>query len=608
MRNHGVLITLTRIALAAAILTSSNVTIAASAPDGAALYALRCAKCHEHAQGHMPTRESLSNRPLINIVMTLKTGSMQPQAEGLSHEEVTAIAAFLSAAAKKPVLHSNHCSAPAQPLRVSQTGWSGWGRDLANSRFQPHSGLAPADVPRLKLKWAFAYPSPMSWGQPTVADNRIFATSTTGQLYALDATTGCTVWSIEVGAPVRTAVSIGPGFAGHTALAYFGDTSATAHAVDADTGAEVWRARVDEHAMARITGAPVLFNDRLFVPVSSFEEGAAAKPGYACCTFRGGVVALDARSGGLIWKQSTISKPPSPYHRDGEPTTLFGPAGGAVWSAPTIDAARGVLYVGTGNDYTDLGTAMTDAVVAMRLTTGDILWAHQLVPDDHWAAGCSFRGPCPQPSGPDADFSAAMILIKLPSGGDMLIAGQKSGVVYGLDPGAQGKVLWRTAVGVGGIFGGIEWGMAASGSSIYAPISDSMPTRDSDKPRSGIGALDATTGKLLWWTPASPPVCHWGSADCRAAHSQAVTAIDGIVFSGSQDGHLRAYDTRSGKVSWDFDTAQTFPAVNADSASGGSLDAGGPVVVNGVLYVNSGYGQFLGHAGNVLLALSVDGK
>jgi polyvinyl alcohol dehydrogenase (cytochrome) len=163
-------------------------------------------------------------------------------------------------------------------------------------------------------------------------------------------------------------------------------------------------------------------------------------------------------------------------------------------------------------------------------------------------------------------------------------------------------------VGVGGIFGGIEWGMAASGSSIYVPISDNMPTRGSDTPRSGIGALDATTGNLLWWTPASPPVCNWGAADCRPAHSQAVTAIDGIVFSGSQDGHLRAYDTRNGRVNWDFDTARTVPAVNADSASGGSLDAGGPVVVNGVLYVNSGYGQFLGHAGNVLLALSVDGK
>jgi polyvinyl alcohol dehydrogenase (cytochrome) len=599
---------LTRVVLAVLVLIGSNESVGSAVPDGATLYAQRCAKCHDHAQGHMPTRESLANRPLINIVMTLKTGSMQPQAEGLSHEEVTAIASFLSATAAKPVLRSNPCSAPAQLLRVSQTGWNGWGRDFANSRFQPHAGLAPAAVPRLKLKWAFAYPSPMSWGQPTVVGGRVFVASTTGQLYALNAETGCTVWTLEVGIPVRTAVSIGPGVAGHNAVAYFGDTSAVAHAVDADTGAEVWRARVDDHAMARITGAPVLFNDRLFVPVSSFEEGAAANSVYACCTFRGSVVALDARNGRVIWKRSTIAEPLKPYRREGESTTLFGPAGGAVWSAPTIDAARGVLYVGTGNDYTDLGTGMTDAVLAMSLTKGEILWAHQLLPGDSWAAGCSFKGPCPKPSGPDADFSTSIILMKLPSGRDMLIAGQKSGVVYGLDPDAAGKVLWRTSVGVGGIFGGIEWGMAASGRNIYVPISDSMTTRDSDTPRSGIGALDATTGKLLWWTPASPPVCNWGSADCRPAHSQAVTAMEGIVFSGSQDGHLRAYDTRTGKINWDFDTARTVPAVNADSASGGSLDAGGPVVVNGVLYVNSGYGQFLGHAGNVLLALTVDGK
>jgi polyvinyl alcohol dehydrogenase (cytochrome) len=600
---------LTRGALVAAVVFVASTGLAANAgPDGAALYAERCAKCHDHAQGHMPTRDSLTHRPAINIVMTLKTGSMRPQAEGLSQEEVRAIADFLSASAPKPVVRANRCSAPAQPLRLSPTGWSGWSADLSNSRFQPHSGLAPDTVPRLKLKWAFAYPSPMSWGQPTVVGGRVFITSTTGQLYALDAQTGCTVWALEDGAPVRTPVSIGPGVAGHNAIAYFGDISAVAHAVDADTGVEVWHARVDEHAMARITGAPVLFHDRLLVPVSSFEEGAAAQANYACCTFRGSVVALDAKDGRLMWKRFTISEPLKPYQRTGEKTGLFGPAGGAVWGAPAIDTARGVLYVGTGNDYTDISTAMTDAVLAISLTTGDIVWAHQLVPGDNWAAGCSFRGPCPTHSGPDADFAAPTILVKLSSGHDVLIAGQKSGVVYGLDPDARGKVLWRTSVGVGGIFGGIEWGMAASGNNVYVPISDSMPNRESDAPRSGIGTLDAATGKVLWWTAASPPVCNWGTADCRSAHSQAVTAINGIVFSGSQDGHLRAYDTHTGKIIWDFDTARTVPAVNADSASGGSLDAGGPVVVEGVLYVNSGYGQFLGHAGNVLLALSVDGK
>lgn len=143
---------------------------------------------------------------------------------------------------------------------------------------------------------------------------------------------------------------------------------------------------------------------------------------------------------------------------------------------------------------------------------------------------------------------------------------------------------------------------------IYVPVSDSMPTHPSGRARPGLGALDAATGKVLWWAPAPRPTCSWGPDDCRAAQSQAITAIEGLVFSGSQDGHLRAYEAHTGRIVWDFDTARHVPAVNAESAAGGSLDAGGPVLAGGVLYVNSGYGQFLGRGGNVLLALSVDGR
>lgn len=597
-----------RICIWSVFFASIATATSAATPDGAALYAEHCAKCHDQAQGHVPSRQSLANRPLVNIVMTLKTGSMRPQAAGLSQEEAGAIAAFLTAGATQPVLHPNPCRTPLAPLRLGDDSWNGWGRDLSNTRFQAQHLLSARDVPRLKLKWAFAYPGSSTWGQPTVVGGRVFVASTTGQLYALDAKSGCTVWSLEVGTPVRTAVTIGPGNASHPTIAYFGDIGATVHAVDADTGAEVWRTRIAKHAMARITGSPVLFENRLFVPLSSFEEGAAAQAGYSCCTFRGSVVALDASTGTMVWKQHTISQPLKSYRRAGESTEFFGPAGGAVWGAPTIDAARGVLYVGTGNDYTDVSTSMTDSVVAMSLKTGDVLWAKQLLPNDNWASGCSLAGPCPKPSGPDADFSASTILVKRADGHDVLIAGQKSGIVYGLDPEAAGAVLWKTQVGAGGIFGGIEWGMAAAGNAVYVPISDNMLTRETDTPRAGLGAVDTATGKMLWWKAAAAPVCAWGPSDCRPAHSQAASAIDGIVFSGSQDGHLRAYQTGAGKMVWDFDTARPVPAVNADSATGGSLDAGGPVIVNGMLYVNSGYGQFLGRGGNALLAFSVDGK
>lgn len=582
----------------------------APAPDGAALYRERCAQCHDHAQGHVPSREALSFRAATNIVMALEWGPMRPQAAGLSPEQVNAIAGFLTAgtAARAAPLHPDPCRTAIPAVSLSGSVWNGWGRDLVNSRFQPDSGLSAGEVSRLKLKWAFAYPGTTTWGQPTVVGERLFAASTTGQVYALDARTGCTVWSREVGIPVRTAISVGPGHGVHGAIAYFGDIAAVVHAVDADTGVELWRARVDAHPMARVTGTPVLVGERLLVPVSSFEEGAAAQQAYACCTFRGSVVALDAISGRVLWKRRTIAQAPRPYRRQGDPTGLFGPAGASVWNAPTIDAVRGLLYIGTGNDYTDIDASTTDAVLALSLTTGRMRWARQLLSHDHWAAGCSFGGPCPKPSGDDADFAASTILVKLPSGHEVLVAGQKSGAVYGLDPAASGAVLWKTQVGGGGVFGGIEWGMAAIGSTVFVPISDSMPSHPSERARAGLGAIDAANGKRLWWTPAPHASCSWGSDDCRSAQSQAITAIDGIVFSGSQDGHLRGYDAHTGRIVWDFDTASHVPAVNAESAAGGSLDAGGPVVADGVVYVNSGYGQFLGRGGNVLLALSVDGK
>jgi polyvinyl alcohol dehydrogenase (cytochrome) len=446
----------------------------------------------------------------------------------------------------------------------------------------------------------------MTWGQPTVIGGRVFVTSTAGQIYALSASSGCALWTVTGVAPVRTALTLGPGPGHRMAVAYYGDTAGVAHAVDADTGEELWQTKVDDHPFARVTGTPVLAGERLLVPVSSYEEGAAAAATYACCTFRGGVVALEAATGKLLWRRRTIAEEPHPYHRDGVPGELRGPAGAAVWGAPTVDSARGAVYAGTGNSYTDIPVPAADAVIAMSLDSGRLRWVRQLDAHDSWESGCAFGGRCPQPAGLDADLSASIIEVHLHTGHDVLVAGAKSGVVYGLDP-EDGKLLWRTKVGAGGVFGGVEWGMAAADGRVFVPISDSLTNSD-ETARPGLAALDAATGKPLWWTPAPPPHCAWGPDDCRGALSQAVSAIPGFVFAGSQDGHLRAYEARTGRIVWDFDTAGSFAAVNAPSVHGGSLDGGGPVVAGGVVYVNSGYGQFLGRGGNVLLAISVDGK
>jgi polyvinyl alcohol dehydrogenase (cytochrome) len=576
------------------------------APDGAALFSDKCAQCHDKGVGHAPSREALGLRSPVNIKMALLTGAMKPQGQGLSSDDIGAITTYLTAeaAAKAPKLTANLCAGPAAPLSLGGAGWNGWSPGHANTRFQPAPGFAAKNLGRLKVKWAFAYPGKQTWGQPVVVGGRLFVADTVDTVYALDARTGCTVWTLKPGAAVRSAVSVGPG-AGGKAVAYFGDMAGMVHAVDADSGAELWKTRADDHPLARMTGSPVLAGDRLLVPVSSLEEGAASQAAYECCTFRGAVLALDVRTGKVLWKTKTITAPLKDYRRKGADAKLHGPAGGSVWNAPTVDLKRGRLYFGLGNDYTDVDDTNTDGVMALDLKTGAKLWTRQLQAKDHWQAGCTYGTTCPDNAGPDYDFAASPILVSL-KGRDVLVAGQKSGAVFGLDP-DTGKPLWRTAVGSGSIFGGIEWGMASAGGTVFAPISDSL-TEAPQKPKPGLAGLDAATGKRLWWSPAPKPVCAWGQAGCRGAHSQAVSAMPGVVFSGSHDGHLRAYDVKSGKVLWDFDTAVEVNPVNGSAARGGSLDTGGPAIAGGMVFVNSGYGQFLGQGGNVLLALSVDGK
>jgi polyvinyl alcohol dehydrogenase (cytochrome) len=594
-------------AVAAAVLAGPAVVQAQPAPDGAKLFGEKCAQCHDKGVGHAPTREALGLRSPVNIKMALLTGAMKPQGQGLSSDDISAITTYLTAeaAAKAPKLTANPCKGPAAPLSLGANGWNGWSPDHANTRFQAKPGIDARDLSRMKVKWAFAYPGHQTWGQPVAVGGRVFVADTVDTVYALDAKTGCTVWTAKPGAAVRSAISVGPGEGGK-AVAYFGDMSGVMHAVDADSGKELWKARVDSHPLARMTGSPVLAGDRLLVPVSSLEEGAASQAAYECCTFRGAVLALDPKTGKTLWKTNTITAPLKTYKRKGLATTLHGPAGGAVWNAPTVDLKRGRLYFGVGNDYTDVDDLNTDGVMALDLKTGRKLWMSQLQPKDHWAAGCTYGTVCPDDAGPDFDFAVSPILVSV-KGKDILVAGQKSGTVYGLDP-DTGKALWKTPIGSGSIFGGIEWGMAAAGTTVFAPISDSL-TEKPNTPKPGLAAVDAATGKTLWWVPApAKPVCAWGEAGCLGAHSQAASAMPGVVFSGSHDGHLRAYDVKTGKVVWDFDTAVQVKPVNGPSARGGSLDTGGPAIADGTLFVNSGYGQFLGQGGNVLLALSVDGK
>jgi polyvinyl alcohol dehydrogenase (cytochrome) len=467
-----------------------------------------------------------------------------------------------------------------------------------------------------------------------VVGGRVYATSASGRVYSLDARTGCTNWTFDAQASARTAMSVAtiPSAATATAAAssatspgkvavFFGDDSATVYALDATTGAVIWKKRLDEHASARISGAPVFYAGRLYVPVSSLEELSAAAPGYECCKFRGSVAALDSRNGAVIWQTYTIDSKAKPYRKAKDGTQLYGPAGASVWSAPTLDPKRKVLYVGTGNSYTDVPVPLTDSVLALNMDTGVIVWANQLTANDNFIVGCQpataepcfegqacqapGQGNCPLIVGPDVDFGTSPILRTLPNGQQLILTGQKSRLVHALDP-ANGKQVWEARVGTGSSVGGIEWGGAADAAQMYVAVSDQPVT--TGKGPGGLTALRIDTGREAWHAPAPAPVCSWGSRSCTGAQSQAVSVIPGVVFSGSHDGHLRAFSTANGRIVWDVDTAQPFETVNGIPAAGGSLDHGGPTLAGGMLYVNSGYGRINGQPGNVLLAYGVESR
>jgi polyvinyl alcohol dehydrogenase (cytochrome) len=582
------------------------------------LFAKHCARCHQTDQtGWAARQEALSKLPPEAIQAQLHIGLMTMVAT-LTDAEKNAIASYLTGkplgAFKLPAAPAPEglcpASSPAPRDLLSGPRWNGWGVDLTNSRFQPAemAGLAAGQIPRLKLKWAFGFPlAPAAWSQPVVAGGRVFVGSMNGAVYSIDAATGCTYWIYQASPNgVRSAVSVGRGSSTRF-VAYFGDLGGALHAVDALTGKALWKVTVDDHPMARITGAVQLHNGCLFVPVASLEEGLAGNPKYGCCTFRGSVVALDAATGKQLWKTYMIPSAPRPTQKNSAGTQLWGPSGAGIWGAPTFDSKRGLLYVATGDQYSDPEEGHSDSVVAIDANSGKIVWGRKLLEGDRWNVGCvtGDKLNCPKGEGPDFDFGSSPILQTLANGNRVLLAGQKSGVLHFLDPDRQGAVIRQVRIGKGGVLGGIEWGPGADKERIFVAISD----LDFKMPEAGGGltAVQIATGEKVWHVPAPKPAC-LGQKGCSAAQPSAVTVIPNVVFAGSLDGHLRAYSTDQGKLLWDFDTRKPFPTVNHVAAQGGSMNGAGPTVAGGMLFVNSGYGFFGGAPGNVLLAFSVDGR
>ena len=562
----------------------------------------RCGACHGPAGADLPaeaegapSQATLRQMAPETILQAITTGAMRVHADGVSDEVKRAMAEYISGRKLTPLEAGaaehmpNRCAAPS-PLGdvAAAPSWNGWSPLATNARFQTKPGLSVTDIPRLTLKWAFGFPGVSSvYGQPTIAGGRVFVGVDTGYVYSLDTATGCVHWSFLADSGVRNAVSIGAvaGSPGRYA-AYFGDIRANVYAVDARTGDLLWKTRVDPHPLAVVTGSPTLYDGRLYVPVSSREEAAGGSLNYPCCTFRGSIVTLDAATGQEIWKTYAIPDAPQPTRRNSRGTQLWTGSGAAIWHAPTIDPRNRTIYVATGDAYANPAHPNTDAVMALDLDTGEVLWSVQDWEHDAWLVACGGDASenCPQPLGPDFDFGTSPILQTLPNGRRVLLAGQKSGFVFAHDPDANGARLWRAELVEPAGASEILFGGAADERTAYFGLDNGT-----------LAALDPVTGERKWFLgPASEP---------RHGITAAVTAIPGALFVGWRDGELTAHDSTDGRVLWQFDMLRDFQTTNRVPARGGSMGAPGPTVAGGMLFVGSGYvGLGNGTPGNVLLA------
>lgn len=608
---------------AATLAWCSAVGAGAAAPDDmATLFRTACATCHEVPETKAPPTATLRQLPAARILMAMELGKMQPQAAGLAPQQRVDLSRWLAAEedAKRDAWIAERACARETPVPV--TGRGNWGLGRDNRREAVDVAIGRGNLDDLELQWSVALPAVTTMrSQPVVAGDTVFLGSKGAHLLALDRRSGCVRWSLATDAPVHSALTLDRTPDGVATL-FFADELAMVYAVDATTGRLRWRERVKWFPTSIVSG-PIGYHDgRLYVPLSSFEVAAAGLPTHECCRSHGGIAALDATTGKALWRYDTTPHAVrTTVTRDG--TQLWGPSGAPVWNSPTVDATRGVLYFGTGQNSSSPATDTSDAIIALDLATGERRWIFQALADDAWNAACLSGGAsCPVENGPDFDFGAAVILLRRPEG-DLLLAGQKSGEVFALDPDRKGAVVWRRRVGSGSSNGGIHHGMATDGQRVYVPVADPERRIAGYVPKPGIYALDVDDGELLWshpvergcvFDPADAPLIGlaemaqgkaqrspWPACSYYYGQSAAAVVANGIVYAGALDGRLRLLDADGGQALRVIETNRPYRAGNGIDGHGGAIDVGGAIVEGNQLFVLSGYGMFGQMPGNMLL-------
>ena len=582
---------------------------------GKPLYIEHCAGCHEaqvYKAPHTTWLELMSPQVLYR---SITEGIMQSQAAHLSDGDKQHIVEYITQMrlgdpdAGPEVAWCDASASIFTSLDESQL--TGWGHDTRRYVSSEAAGFDRSQVSALELKWSFGFPaSTRARSQPTIGMGAVFVGSQDGTVYAFDLETGCVRWTYAARAEVRTGITLGKRGPDGAATAYFGDIIANLYAVDATTGELVWQTSPDEHHSATLTGTPAYAAGKLYVPVSSLEVVTAANPEYACCTFRGHVMAVDAADGSVIWDSYAIPDPPASVGTTSVGTDMLGPSGAPVWTSPTVDVAKNLLIFGTGENYSSPADTNSDAVIAVALDTGERLWSRQTFPGDAWNVACMMADNpnCPEEDGPDYDQASSPLLVDIGEGKTVVVAGQKDGRVFALDWETGENKLWEVKLGRGSIQGGVHFGMAADGTTVYVPINDMNDTRngewlDPELARPGVSAVNAVTGEVLW-SHVQENVCGEGRPFCDPGVSAAITATDGAVIAGHLDGIIRIYDRDSGEIIWSYNTTAPVTGTNGVIARGGGMSGSGPALGAGHMVINSGYGLYNHEAGNALLVFA----
>lgn len=481
---------------------------------------------------------------------------------------------------------------------------SGWGVDHHNTRLQPDTSINRANVSSLKLKWVYGLANSKPRSWPLVTEDTIFFGDTGKGVVALDRETGCERWVHRSMGEIGSAI-LHARIGNEEALVY-GDRTGGIIALRAADGSLIWQQEVADEPVPFYSGTPVVTSTQVFVPLSSLEIGLSANPFYGCCETSGGMAALDLETGKQQWYLPTINETAQVTHRHWLLVDNKGPSGAPVWGSATYDAERDLLYYGTGQNYSHPATLTSDAIFAVRGASGEIAWVQQFTAQDAYNISCDIsRGHpnCPQPMGPDLDFGAPPMLVTTADGTELLIAGQKSGDIYAISP-DTGETIWHQKIGRGGALGGIHWGLAANEKLGLVYIPVSDILTHPKQDAPAPGLYALDVATgEIRWSAARSARCE--QRECSGGLSAAIFATPELVVAGSLDGFLEIYDAASGEVLWSHDSWTDYKAVNGIPTSGGAFDAHGPLVADNLLVVSSGYGSFGAKGGNALLVFEI---